>query len=215
MPPNTTYSGWGGQLHSPVEYYNQKFIDMWQMPRKFTQDPDWQLFINEIFKKLKHPQIFLANIDELQANPQQERFDEIVSINNNVFEWHAKPHKMHDKIAGRVWSFRDITLRKQMEQQLAYQANHDLLTGLPNRTLLYDRINQGIAHAKRDQTRLIIMFLDIDNFKVINDNLGHNAGDMLLQEIAQRLLLCTRESDTVARFGGDEFVILLAARGFS
>ncbi|STX39673.1 EAL domain-containing protein [Legionella feeleii] len=197
--------------HGNIEYYNQQFIDMWQMPAKFTQEPDWQFFINEIFKKLKHPQIFLTNIDELQANPKQERFDEIISINNNVFEWHAKPHKMHDKIVGRVWSFRDITMRKQMEQQLAYQANHDLLTGLPNRTLLYDRINQGIAHARRDQTRLIIMFLDIDNFKLINDNLGHNAGDMLLQEIAQRLLLCTRESDTVARFGGDEFVILLVA----
>lgn len=198
-------------LDGHIEYYNQKFTDMWQMSRKFIKTPDLQLFINEIFKQLKHPHVFLTNMDEMRANPKQERFDEIVSVNNNVFEWHAKPHRMHDKIVGRVWSFRDITMRKQMEQQLAYQANHDLLTGLPNRTLLYDRINQGIAHAKRDQTKLIMLFLDIDNFKLINDNLGHNAGDTLLQEIAKRLLLCTRESDTVARFGGDEFVILLIA----
>lgn len=202
-------------LKGHIEYYNQKFLDMWQIPNLFTTNPNLQLFMDEALKQIKNPKEFLKIVNDNHNNPSHESFDEIIVSKNKVFEWYSKPHWRRNLIAGRAWNFRDITLRKQMEQQLAFQATHDLLTGLPNRTLLYDRINQGIAYAKRYQTKLYLLFLDIDNFKLINDNLGHNLGDILLKEIAKRLKDNTRESDTVSRFGGDEFIILFITNKYS
>jgi len=105
--------------------------------------------------------------------------------------------------------FTDITLRKQSEERLQFLANHDALTHLPNRTLLQERIEQGLLRTKRSHGKLAILFIDLDRFKIINDTLGHHAGDMLLQEAARRLKDCLRVSDTVARQGGDEFVVLI------
>jgi len=92
---------------------------------------------------------------------------------------------------------------------LRHFAYHDVLTGLPNRALLLDRLQQALVRAKRQQTCLALLFLDLDGFKAINDRLGHAAGDKLLQRVAERLLSCVRGGDTVCRYGGDEFVLLL------
>jgi diguanylate cyclase (GGDEF)-like protein/PAS domain S-box-containing protein len=108
----------------------------------------------------------------------------------------------------------DITDRKLAEQRIAHMAHHDALTGLPNRVLLRDRIQQAIAHAHREGTQLAVLFLDLDRFKTINDSLGHQLGDRLLQAVASRILVCVREGDTVARVGGDEFVIVLPDTGW-
>jgi diguanylate cyclase (GGDEF)-like protein len=99
--------------------------------------------------------------------------------------------------------------RKKVERGLGYIERHDGLTGLVNRSLFMERLNRAIVRANRDKIQVAIMFIDLDRFKHINDTLGHNAGDTLLQEVATRLERCTREQDTVARFGGDEFTILL------
>jgi diguanylate cyclase (GGDEF)-like protein/PAS domain S-box-containing protein len=104
---------------------------------------------------------------------------------------------------------RDITQRKQMEYQVRQLAFFDTLTQLPNRRLLNDRLNQAIAALRRTDKYGAVMFLDLDNFKPLNDLFGHSLGDLLLIEVAQRLKACVREVDTVARFGGDEFVIVL------
>lgn len=105
---------------------------------------------------------------------------------------------------------RDITERKQMEQQLAFMATHDSLTGLPNRMLLTDRLTLSVAHAKRNGHKLAVMILDLDYFKDVNDTLGHEIGDQLLKATSDKLTALLRKSDTVARLGGDEFVILLS-----
>jgi diguanylate cyclase (GGDEF)-like protein/PAS domain S-box-containing protein len=104
---------------------------------------------------------------------------------------------------------RDISERKETELRMTHMAQHDPLTGLPNRALFYDRFQQELAHAKRDRTRLALMFLDLDRFKPVNDTLGHAVGDLLLKEVGLRLTDCVRQSDTVGRIGGDEFVVLL------
>ncbi|HEY3569351.1 MAG TPA: EAL domain-containing protein [Thermoanaerobaculia bacterium] len=103
----------------------------------------------------------------------------------------------------------DITQRRNAESQVVYQALHDSLTGLPNRTLFHDRLTQALAQGKRHGDHLAVLFLDLDQFKVVNDTLGHAAGDRLLVEIAGRLQRAVRASDTVARVGGDEFTFLL------
>jgi diguanylate cyclase (GGDEF)-like protein len=92
---------------------------------------------------------------------------------------------------------------------MEHMAQHDTLTELPNRALFFDRMQQELEHAKRDGTRLALMFIDLDHFKDVNDTWGHAVGDLLLQEVATRISACLRQSDTVGRIGGDEFVVLL------
>jgi diguanylate cyclase (GGDEF)-like protein len=112
--------------------------------------------------------------------------------------------------SGSVVVFRDVSEARRIANQMAHTAKHDSLTGLPNRLLFNDRVNQAIAFARRHKKQLAILFLDLDGFKHINDSLGHSAGDRLLQSVAKRLVDCGRASDTVSRQGGDEFVVLLS-----
>lgn len=112
-------------------------------------------------------------------------------------------------VTGAVLTFRDTSEMKAMAEKMVYQAHHDYLTGLPNRMLLNDRLAQAIAYAERHATGIALLYLDLDNFKHINDSLGHAVGDMLLKSVAGRLMRQVRHSDTVSRQGGDEFVILV------
>ncbi len=113
------------------------------------------------------------------------------------------------EFVGLLGVTRDISERKRAQEQVIFLAQHDTLTKLPNRTLFSDRLRQAIVSARREQKQLALMYLDLDKFKPINDNLGHAIGDVLLQAVAGRIQTCVRESDTVARIGGDEFVVLL------
>jgi diguanylate cyclase (GGDEF)-like protein/PAS domain S-box-containing protein len=108
-----------------------------------------------------------------------------------------------------VGVFNDITELRRKDEHIRHLAFHDPLTGVPNRSLLLDRLEHSIAFAEREQQHVGLMFIDLDRFKAVNDSLGHDVGDALLQEVAHRLSQCVRQSDTVARIGGDEFVILL------
>lgn len=122
----------------------------------------------------------------------------------------APIYDRHGKIRGAVIVFRDIgPAQALMVQKMTYQAHHDSLTNLPNRILLIDRLDHAIALSKRNGKTLAVLFLDLDNFKNINDSHGHAIGDQLLTSVAKRLLTCIRASDTVSRLGGDEFVILV------
>jgi len=132
-----------------------------------------------------------------------EIFPETLSISSIYNE--------NKEVTHYVAVFHDITEMKQQEARIVHQAYHDALTGLPNRMLAHDRIGVSLAHVKRAGTKLAVLFLDLDNFKNINDTLGHEWGDKLLQEVAGRLVSQVREEDTVARLGGDEFLILVAA----
>jgi diguanylate cyclase (GGDEF)-like protein/PAS domain S-box-containing protein len=112
-------------------------------------------------------------------------------------------------IGGIVVNYRDITERKTFEERLKHQAFHDPLTGLPNRALFMNRLGHALIRAGRREKMAAVLFLDLDNFKLINDSLGHEAGDRLLVSVVERLRRCVRAEDTAARFGGDEFTILL------
>lgn len=112
-------------------------------------------------------------------------------------------------LVGILGVSRDLTERRKIEEQMRYMAQHDTLTGLPNRTLFADRLQKALQYAVRHQKSMALMLLDLNKFKPVNDSHGHAVGDLLLQQVAERLQLAIRESDTVARIGGDEFIILL------
>jgi len=105
--------------------------------------------------------------------------------------------------------FRDVGVARALSLRMSHLAQHDVLTGLPNRLLLTDRLERAIAASCRHGSSLAVLFMDLDHFKRINDRLGHAAGDRMLQSVARRLVACVRRSDTVSRHGGDEFVVLL------
>ena len=128
----------------------------------------------------------------------------------NARKWTANEQEFAALIASDISLSLEIDKRKIIEKHLEHQAYHDSLTGLPNRALFLDRIEQEIRHASREDSNLAILFLDLDNFKQINDSLGHSAGDTVLVSISERLKLALREIDTIARLGGDEFIILLS-----
>lgn len=115
-------------------------------------------------------------------------------------------------IVGTFGISRDVTAQVMAERALAYQALHDPVTGLPNRLALMDRLSQGLVSLDRTRNRLALFFIDLDNFKMINDSLGHEVGDRVLVEVGRRLKRICRQGDTVARFGGDEFVMLCNVR---
>lgn len=115
----------------------------------------------------------------------------------------------HIRKGGTLWIFEDITARREGEEKIRHMAQHDALTGLANRALLYDLLGQLLSMAHRQKKWMAVLFLDLDNFKPVNDRYGHEAGDAVLREIAQRLKTCVRETDAVGRVGGDEFIVLL------
>ena len=192
-----------------ITSYNQKFRKMWRIPNKVMADKGDSKAIGYVLKQVADPEAFVEKLKFLYNAPQANCFDEINFKDGRIFERYSIPQKMGRKIIGRVFSFRDITDRKHMEQQLVYQATHDSLTGLPNRNLLLDRINESIKIAKRRHSKVAIALFDLNRFKGVNDSLGHEAGDILLNSVSQRLSAIIRETDTLARLGGDEFVLVL------
>jgi diguanylate cyclase (GGDEF)-like protein/PAS domain S-box-containing protein len=159
---------------------------------------DREHYLNELLDK--------GSCENLEVTLQRKDGQEIVGIvSAKIVSFKGFP--------GVVGVIRDITVRKAVEQRIAHMAQHDALTGLPNRALLADRLRQAIAQARRQGTRMALMFIDLDRFKPVNDSLGHQVGDLLLKAVAKRMQDGVRASDTVARIGGDEFVVLLPTIG--
>ncbi|MDO8412391.1 MAG: diguanylate cyclase, partial [Gallionellaceae bacterium] len=118
-------------------------------------------------------------------------------------------HDEHGQVSNYISIATDVTARKQAEQRIQFLAYFDVLTDLPNRTLLHDRLEQLVAASHRDNHKFALMFIDLDHFKYVNDSMGHEVGDELLKAVALHLQQCVREGDTVSRIGGDEFIVLL------
>jgi diguanylate cyclase (GGDEF)-like protein/PAS domain S-box-containing protein len=197
-------------LEGRVVSYNERFAQLWRVPPEVLAEGRDLAVLAHVVGQLRHPEAFLARVLELNAQAEAEAFDTIEFTDGRVFDRYSAPHRLEGRPVGRVWSFRDVTERRRAEERIQYQAYHDALTGLPNRLLLRDRLTQALGHAHRQARLLAVMFVDVDHFKLINDTLGHALGDRLLQGLAERLLACVREDDTVARMGGDEFTLVFS-----
>ncbi len=192
-----------------VETYNKRFVVMWGIPIAYVQSGDDSSLLGFAVQQLADPAQFLDKVRELYAHPGQSSLDTLRFKDGRVFERHSQPQRLGELIVGRVWSFRDVTERETAQAEIQRLAFHDTLTLLPNRRLLNDRLEQMIPACQRSGLHGALLFLDLDNFKPLNDAYGHSMGDLLLVEVAQRLLRAVRQIDTVARFGGDEFVVML------
>lgn len=189
--------------------HNKKFARMWGIPENVLINKVDDKAITYVMRQLKDPGKFVQTLEALYSKLTLNCLDEIEFLDGRIFERYSIPQRIGRKIVGRVFSFRDVTKRKEMESKLMHQATTDPLTGIPNRALLIDRMEHSIKHAQRTNSKIALLFLDLDRFKGVNDTLGHNVGDLLLKEVAYRLCDALRETDTVARWGGDEFSIVL------
>ncbi|WP_339376312.1 sensor domain-containing phosphodiesterase [Calothrix sp. NIES-2098] len=189
--------------------FNQKFLQMWRIPEQLIASGNYRTALRLAMKQLEAPRQYLTTIRELHLNPDLQIYDAIAFKDGRVFERYSQPQSIGGNIVGRVWSFRDVTAHKLAEAKICHQALHDLLTNLPNRVLFNERLSQALARAQKSGSKLAVCFLDLDRFKTINDTLSHAIGDKLLQSVAQRLRQCLRDGDTIARWGGDEFTLLL------
>lgn len=163
--------------------------------------PDDRQNTEEIFNNITQGKRQRLTLENRIVNSSGTMHDMLWTINHHLDE--------NGQIVAVNATARDITERKKSEKQIWKLANFDLLTGLPNRGLFMERLSQGIFQSTRTQKLLCLMFIDLDNFKDVNDTQGHQAGDQLLVEVAKRLLYCLRKTDTIARLGGDEFTVIL------
>lgn len=202
---------------------NDQFLTMWGIPPELMQGDTEEPVMRVVLSNVVDPEAFLARIKEVDDNPATESHDMLDFRDGRTFERYSRPQRVGDRIVGRVWSFRDVTPRRQAQDQ-AQQAMQDLaaqaeqlramafqdpLTGLANRAVF----NDGLAAALRAPRlkSVDVLLIDLDDFKEVNDILGHQAGDDMLMEMARRLRGCVPTADVVARLGGDEFAVLLTA----
>jgi diguanylate cyclase (GGDEF)-like protein/PAS domain S-box-containing protein len=194
--------------HRNLLRVNSKFEELFACKREDVEGQSVRIFYqnNESFETMG-----MQAYNVLQKGGNYEGEVQMLRQNGEGF-WcslSAKAIDAENPQAGSIWLFEDVTAQRESELALRRLASFDSLTGLPNRTVFNDRLDHAIAKAQRNSGTLAVCFLDLDNFKNINDSLGHKAGDQLLVEVAKRLKACVREGDTVARLGGDEFTVIL------
>jgi len=195
--------------HGTIVSFNRRFVDMWQIPEEVLRQPDRSEALKLAVEQLKQPDDLLKRVSDIEMMTGSTSFDTLDLKDGRVFECYSQPQVVNDAVVGRVWCFRDVTERRQSEETIRHLAYHDVLTDLPNRALLADRLTVALAQAHRTRLPVAVMFLDIDRFKLINDTLGHVVGDELLKQVGSELSGLVRDGDTVARVGGDEFTLLL------
>jgi diguanylate cyclase (GGDEF)-like protein/PAS domain S-box-containing protein len=189
---------------------NKQFGLHFGIPDELMSTQDDLVMRQHVMAKVECPDVFVERVRYLNDHRDEKSRDELRLKNGKVFDRYSGPLvDSTGRYRGRIWYFRDITVRKLAEEQVKFLAYYDALTGLPNRTLLKDRVTKALAGARRLEQKVAFLFLDLDRFKDVNDSLGHSVGDLLLQGMADRLKTWGREQDTIARLGGDEFLIMV------
>jgi diguanylate cyclase (GGDEF)-like protein len=188
--------------------FNKKFLEMWDIPALMITSGNYKQALRTAIKKLDNPRHYLSILRELDENPDIHIGENILFKDGRIFNPFYQQQYKYKKNIGQVWIFRDITAEKLASNIINYESLHDILTNLPNRLLLKNLLIDALTKVSHNHS-LGVCFLDLDRFKKINDSLGHGIGDKLLQMVAQCIKKSLRSDDIVARWGGDEFIILL------
>lgn len=189
--------------------YNDTALKMLKLSAEQFHSLNFRQFCRHLLKSIKNPEIVINQLRKILIKQEDSSDILIEHKDGRFFECRAKALELDGMTQGLVWTIKDITDLKLKEREARYLAYHDELTNLPNRTLFYERLEHALDLAKRKEDYLAVIFLDLDEFKTVNDTFGHAQGDLLLQKVAKRILVALREHDTFARLGGDEFVIML------
>ena len=192
-----------------VTSFNSRFVEMWGLPEGVLRLRDELTVLSPVLDLLVDPQEFVATVHALESNPGGESHDLVEFRDGRVFERDSLPQRIDGEVVGRVWSFRDITDHRALQQELTHLAFHDNLTGLSNKALFLDRLAHSMERHRRESTMNAVLFIDLDDFKTVNDSLGHSTGDELLIAVSHRISGSLRPGDTAARLGGDEFAVLV------
>jgi len=185
--------------------YNERYLKINRLTEQQIQTMNFVQLMQNSKSRVTEPERLQRQLEQLQHNPGASNHELYRSHQGRWIEAYA----CNDPIAGFIWMLRDITEVREKEETIAHQARHDALTQLPNRILLLDRLDNAIQRSQRQKQKLAVCYLDLDAFKTVNDSLGHDAGDVLLKQVSNRLKTRIRDSDTLARIGGDEFVIVM------
>ncbi len=203
---------WDWHIHSGTEYFSKRLLEMYGFAEgefpDLAAELDRRTHPDDVAQMERDRQAHFQGLTPIYTNEHR------VLCKNGTWKWVLTRGMLISRDAlgqpaRMIGTHTDITDRKASEAMIRQQAFFDTLTGLPNRRMLRDRLEQEIKHCKRDAQQLAILFIDLDHFKEVNDTLGHDNGDLLLVEAGKRIQSCLRETDTVARMGGDEFTVIL------
>jgi diguanylate cyclase (GGDEF)-like protein/PAS domain S-box-containing protein len=195
--------------HAKIIKFNRHFTTMWRLPAEMTAAGDHAPVLAAAVAQMRDPEGFMARTRHFYAHPEEAGRDEMETLDGRFMDRHTAPLWTSDRqYIGRVWFFRDVTDRRRAENEVRHTARHDVLTGLANRRVFMESVEEAIARTQRGGKGFAVLYLDLDHFKDVNDTVGHPMGDRLLCQVADRLRLGVRKTDLVARFGGDEFAVI-------
>ena len=196
-------------LAGRIRNFNRRFADLWGVPEELLVQRRDEAVLDWMRRSVIDPATYLKRLAVLEEATLLQASDVLTLHSGKVLERIAMPHCSHGRPIGRVFSFRDITERRQAHERIERLSHTDALTGLPNRRLLADRIERAVALAQREGVAFALLLLNLDHFKHLNETLGHAFADRVLIEVAERIKTCVRQVDTVARLAGDEFALLV------
>ena len=192
-----------------VRQYNRRFIELWNVPHDLAETHDDNALFAHLRSCVQDGPGFQDRLNTIANDPEMECTDVLLLRSGRMLERVTLPQTSRSRVVGRVYSFRDLTERLDAQKRIEALAYTDVLTGLPNRLLLGQRVAVALRTAQRNGATFALMFIDLDRFKNINDSLGHAFGDRVLIEAAARIQQTLREVDTLCRVGGDEFIAFL------
>ncbi|HWE99023.1 MAG TPA: EAL domain-containing protein [Caulobacteraceae bacterium] len=197
----------GGKVTS----FNQRFAEMWNIDQSALDSGEWRPVVEQSMQLIRDPAGHEARVHEIMAAKEAHSRDEIETVDGRWIDRHTAPVRSPAGAnLGRAWFYRDVTDHKRALDEAVRMARFDHLTGLANRAVLLEALDRGILQSRRRDVAFAIFYLDLDGFKDVNDTLGHAIGDELLIAVAERLRTRVRDTDVVARIGGDEFAILVS-----
>ncbi|MFZ2309400.1 MAG: EAL domain-containing protein [Rhodoferax sp.] len=192
-----------------VRHYNRRFVELWNVPQDLSMDDGGAVLFAHLASCVQDEAGYREHLDSIANDPEIERTDVLLLRSGRMLERVTLPQTSRSRVVGRVYSFRDLTERLDAQKRIETLAYTDVLTGLPNRLLLGQRVAVALRAAQRSGATFAVLFIDLDRFKNINDSLGHSFGDQALIEASARIQQTLREVDTLCRVGGDEFIAFL------